>query len=75
MQDSLTSQHQECAINTACAACVTCCCCCWLLQAQRKLTGIMNFTNPGAISHNEVRLCVSMASGRGGGLMRVSADT
>jgi hypothetical protein len=26
-----------------------------LLQAKRKLTGIMNFTNPGAISHNEVR--------------------
>lgn len=24
------------------------------LQARRKLTGIMNFTNPGAISHNEV---------------------
>lgn len=24
-------------------------------QAKRKLTGIMNFTNPGAISHNEVR--------------------
>jgi hypothetical protein len=24
------------------------------LQAKRKLTGIMNFTNPGAISHNEV---------------------
>lgn len=23
-------------------------------QAKRKLTGIMNFTNPGAISHNEV---------------------
>ena len=22
--------------------------------AQRKLTGIMNFTNPGAISHNEI---------------------
>lgn len=21
---------------------------------QRKLTGIMNFTNPGAISHNEI---------------------
>jgi hypothetical protein len=26
-----------------------------MLQAKRKLTGIMNFTNPGAISHNEVR--------------------
>lgn len=26
-----------------------------LQQAKRKLTGIMNFTNPGAISHNEVR--------------------
>jgi hypothetical protein len=25
-----------------------------VLQAKRKLTGIMNFTNPGAISHNEV---------------------
>ena len=25
-----------------------------LLQARRKLTGIMNFTNPGVISHNEV---------------------
>lgn len=24
------------------------------LQAERKLTGIMNFTNPGAISHNEI---------------------
>ena len=34
-----------------------CCGCCvyLLLQAKRKLTGIMNFTNPGAISHNEVR--------------------
>jgi hypothetical protein len=41
-----------------------CCLCChscsslllsWLLlQAERKLTGIMNFTNPGCISHNEV---------------------
>ena len=25
-----------------------------LLQAQRKLTGIMNYTNPGAVSHNEI---------------------
>ena len=24
------------------------------MQAQRSLTGIMNFTNPGAISHNEI---------------------
>lgn len=24
------------------------------LQAERKLTGIVNFTNPGAISHNEI---------------------
>lgn len=24
------------------------------LQAERGLTGIMNFTNPGAISHNQV---------------------
>lgn len=24
------------------------------VQADRKLTGIMNFTNPGAISHNEI---------------------
>ena len=24
------------------------------MQAERKLTGIMNFTNPGAISHNEI---------------------
>ena len=24
------------------------------MQARRKLTGIMNYTNPGAISHNEV---------------------
>ena len=24
------------------------------LQAERQLTGIMNFTNPGAISHNEI---------------------
>lgn len=23
-------------------------------MARRKLTGIMNFTNPGAISHNEI---------------------
>jgi hypothetical protein len=23
-------------------------------QAKRKLTGIMNYTNPGAISHNEI---------------------
>ncbi len=27
---------------------------CLALQAERKLTGIMNFTNPGAISHNEI---------------------
>ena len=25
-----------------------------LEMAKRKLTGIMNFTNPGAISHNEI---------------------
>jgi 3,5-epimerase/4-reductase len=25
-----------------------------VLQAERNLTGIMNFTNPGAISHNEM---------------------
>lgn len=25
-----------------------------MLQAERSLTGIMNFTNPGAISHNEM---------------------
>ena len=25
-----------------------------LMQAKRKLTGIMNFTNPGVVSHNEV---------------------
>ena len=25
-----------------------------IAMAQRKLTGIMNFTNPGAISHNEI---------------------
>lgn len=24
------------------------------LQAKRKLTGIMNFTNPGVVSHNEI---------------------
>ena len=24
------------------------------MQAQRGLTGIMNYTNPGAVSHNEV---------------------
>ncbi len=24
------------------------------MQAERKLTGIMNYTNPGAISHNEI---------------------
>ena len=24
------------------------------LQAQRNLTGIMNYTNPGAVSHNEI---------------------
>ena len=24
------------------------------VQAQRGLTGIMNFTNPGAVSHNEI---------------------
>lgn len=23
-------------------------------QAERKLTGIMNYTNPGAVSHNEI---------------------
>lgn len=26
-----------------------------LEMAQRKLTGVINFTNPGAISHNEAR--------------------
>ncbi len=25
-----------------------------MLQARRGLTGIMNYTNPGAISHNEI---------------------
>ena len=25
-----------------------------LVMAQRKITGIVNFCNPGAISHNEV---------------------
>jgi 3,5-epimerase/4-reductase len=25
-----------------------------LTQAERKLTGIMNYTNPGAVSHNEI---------------------
>ena len=24
------------------------------VQARRKLTGIMNYTNPGAVSHNEI---------------------
>lgn len=24
------------------------------MQAKRKLTGIMNFTNPGVVSHNEI---------------------
>ena len=24
------------------------------IQAERGLTGIMNFTNPGAISHNQI---------------------
>ena len=27
---------------------------CLILQAQRNLTGIMNYTNPGAVSHNEI---------------------
>ena len=27
---------------------------CCKVQAQRGLTGIMNYTNPGAVSHNEV---------------------
>ena len=27
---------------------------CCVLQAKRGLTGIMNYTNPGAISHNEI---------------------
>ena len=26
----------------------------WRVQARRGLTGIMNYTNPGAISHNEI---------------------
>ena len=25
-----------------------------MLQAQRGLTGIMNYTNPGTVSHNEI---------------------
>lgn len=29
-------------------------CCMCLLQAQRGLTGIMNYTNPGTVSHNEI---------------------
>jgi hypothetical protein len=33
-------------------------------MAKRKLTGIMNFTNPGAISHNEI---LAVGGGRGGG--------
>jgi hypothetical protein len=37
-----------------------------VLQAKRKLTGIMNFTNPGAISHNEVSwACTAAFSSRG----------
>lgn len=32
-----------------------------LLQAKRGLTGIMNYTNPGAISHNEVRKSLQLA--------------
>ena len=28
--------------------------CVCLLQAQRGLTGIMNYTNPGTVSHNEI---------------------
>ena len=27
---------------------------CCNVQAQRGLTGVMNYTNPGAVSHNEV---------------------
>jgi hypothetical protein len=33
-----------------------------LLQAERKLTGIMNFTNPGCVSHNEVSAAPSDVS-------------
>ena len=29
-------------------------CCMCVLQAQRGLTGIMNYTNPGTVSHNEI---------------------
>ena len=46
------------------------------LQAKRGLTGIMNFTNPGAVSHNEVRgswggggVLVLWGLGRGGVLV------
>jgi hypothetical protein len=35
-----------------------------VLQAKRKLTGIMNFTNPGAISHNEVSWASAAAAER-----------
>lgn len=31
------------------------------VQAKRGLTGIMNFTNPGAVSHNEVGVGVVSA--------------
>ena len=50
--------HAASAAHTPCPqACLPCsplqppCC---NVQAQRGLTGIMNYTNPGAVSHNEV---------------------
>lgn len=33
------------------------------MQAKHKLTGVMNYTNPGAISHNEVRMQHGDAAG------------
>lgn len=51
-----------------------------VLQAKRKLVGIMNFTNPGTVSHNEVRILGAGKHGldptlcRGGAAATVSAD-
>jgi len=40
-------------VTTAIWTLLSVCCMC-LLQAQRGLTGIMNYTNPGTVSHNEI---------------------
>ena len=44
------------------------------MQAKRKLTGIMNYTNPGVVSHNEVRRAAQLGAALLGAALLVICD-